>query len=328
MKICCPCKPKFPFISFSTKSNAPKQTYHKRPLPLNLISLSSTEGKVLFREALLDGTMESFFPLSEQFITQSDPSLCSLSTLAMVLNALNHDPKKIWKGIWRWVTEDTLQCDSMKICGHSLDKVQKDGMNFHEFEAVARCHGVRIFSFRVDKHPHVEKCSKSLSFFRHHILQTSSSAAANQFIVANFSRKVIGQTGDGHFSPVGGYHASRDLVLIMDVARFKYPPFWVPLETLWLAMAERDKRSDASRGYFIVSSWNNNKVNSMQHVTSETKDDLNHEKNINPSEDSDICGIAGDITDRCPPLIKTWRDAKSKLSQLPDRNNNSCCATK
>ena len=73
-------------------------SFHKRVLPSNLIALSSKEGKALFTEALHLGGMESFFPLSEQFITQSEPSYCAISSLAMVLNALNYDPKKIWKG--------------------------------------------------------------------------------------------------------------------------------------------------------------------------------------------------------------------------------------
>jgi len=46
----------------------------------------------------MDGTLHSYFPLAEQFVTQSEPSFCSLSSLSMVLNALNFDPKKIWKG--------------------------------------------------------------------------------------------------------------------------------------------------------------------------------------------------------------------------------------
>jgi Phytochelatin synthase len=32
---------------------------------------------------------------------------------------------------------------------------------------------------------------------------------------------VLGQTGSGHFSPIAGYHAATDSVLILDVARFK-----------------------------------------------------------------------------------------------------------
>lgn len=39
------------------------------------------------------------------------------------------------------------------------------------------------------------------------------------------------QTGSGHFSPVGGYHDGRDMEFVLDVARFKYPPHWVPLKT-------------------------------------------------------------------------------------------------
>ena len=112
----------------SSKDSSP-QTFHRRKLPDTLIALSSPKGRHLFKEALETHTMESYFPLSEQFITQSEPSYCSLSSLAMVLNALNHDPKRTWKGVWRWVTEDTLQCESHNIlCKHSLQKIQTEGM--------------------------------------------------------------------------------------------------------------------------------------------------------------------------------------------------------
>lgn len=77
-------------------------TFHKRPLPESLVALNSQKGKVVFREALELGGMESYFYLSEQFITQSEPSFCALSSLAMVLNALSFDPKKVWKGAWRF----------------------------------------------------------------------------------------------------------------------------------------------------------------------------------------------------------------------------------
>jgi len=40
-------------------------------------------------------------------------------------------------------------------------------------------------------------------------------------VQVSYSRRTFGQTGDGHFSPIGGYHAGKDLVLILDVARFK-----------------------------------------------------------------------------------------------------------
>ena len=47
--------------------------------------------------------------------------------------------------------------------------------------------------------------------------------------------------GSGHFSPIGGYCPNRDLILIMDVARFKYPPHWVPLSTVFESMKTIDQ---------------------------------------------------------------------------------------
>lgn len=57
------------------------------------------------------------------------------------------------------------------------------------------------------------------------------------------------QTGSGHFSPIGGYHTGKDMVLTLDVARFKYPPHWVPLELLWEAMNTIDGATGHHRGY-------------------------------------------------------------------------------
>ena len=42
-----------------------------------------------------------------------------------------------------------------------------------------------------------------------------------EVVVVSYSRKLLGQTGDGHYSPIGGYHRASDHVLILDVARFK-----------------------------------------------------------------------------------------------------------
>ncbi|KAG6412521.1 hypothetical protein SASPL_125200 [Salvia splendens] len=61
------------------------------------------------------------------------------------------------------------------------------------------------------------------------------------------------QTGAGHFSPIGGYHAEMDMVLILDVARFKYPPHWVPLTLLWEAMDSTDEATKLKRGFMLVS---------------------------------------------------------------------------
>jgi hypothetical protein len=42
-----------------------EETFYKRPLPKNLVSFSSKEGKILFKEAMIDGYMENYFSLGE-----------------------------------------------------------------------------------------------------------------------------------------------------------------------------------------------------------------------------------------------------------------------
>ncbi len=67
-------------------------------------------------------------------------------------------------------------------------------------------------------------------------------------------------TGDGHFSPIGGYHAGRDLALILDTARFK---------VRWSTAAPRVPPCLSCRGprqssFQVVLVW---AVGSSEHVT-------------------------------------------------------------
>jgi len=68
----------------------------------------------------------------------------------------------------------------------------------------------------------------------------------------SYDRFTLNQTGAGHFSPIGGYNEKNDLVLIIDVAQFKYPPHWVPLSLLFKSMEIIDIFTGKSRGYFIM----------------------------------------------------------------------------
>lgn len=280
------------------------QSFHKRPLPSNLIGLSSPLGKTLFREALDDGGMECYFPLAEQFVTQSEPSYCSVSSLAMVLNALSFDPKRVWKGAWRWVSEEMLNCESQAVCGHSLEKIRRDGLNFDEFESLARCHGVRIQSIRVC-HGVDHPCGvEGFEAFKKLVAQTCRADQAKSFTVVNYSRKHLNQTGDGHYSPVGGYHRGRDMALILDVARFKYPPYWVKLSDLWDSMALKDQATGQARGYFVISAW-----------------DLDDSPTIG-NQLQDIDDRSGKV--HCPPAIRSWEDFRHSQHCKDEGRHDRC----
>ena len=88
-----------------------------------------------FREALADGTADGAFRLLGKFRTQDEPAYCGLSTLVMVLNALEVDPQRQWKGVWRWYAEEMLEC-----C-EPLEKVKAGGITFPKWCCLARMPG-------------------------------------------------------------------------------------------------------------------------------------------------------------------------------------------
>nr|AAO13810.2 phytochelatins synthase [Cynodon dactylon] len=211
---------------------------YRRVLPSPpAVDFNSPEGKRLFSEALAAGTMEGFFSLISCFQTQSEPAFCGLASLAAVLNALAIDPVRRWKGPWRWFDESMLDC-----C-EPLDKVKAQGITFGKVALLAHCAGADVQTFRANR--------ITLEDLRRHLVRCASSQDCH--LIASYHRKAFKQTGTGHFSPIGGYHAGQDMALILDVARFKYPPHWVPLSLLWEAMNTTDESTRLLRGFMLIS---------------------------------------------------------------------------
>jgi hypothetical protein len=212
-------------------------SFYRRPLPETAVEFGSDLGKQIFRQALVEGYMEGYFSLAAHFHTQSEPAYCGLGTLVMVLNSLSIDPNRLWKGPWRWFGEEMLDCCK------DLEEIKKNGLTLSEFACLARCNGATCNMIRSSDSTEEE--------FRNVIKDISK--RSDQHVVVSYLRSALGQTGAGHFSPIGGYNEEQDLVLIMDVARFKYPPHWIPLPQLFQAMIPIDPDTNKSRGYLIMS---------------------------------------------------------------------------
>ncbi|WKX96271.1 hypothetical protein Q1695_012597 [Nippostrongylus brasiliensis] len=86
------------------------RNFYRRPLPPTCVDFASEQGKQLFTESLVDGNANVYFMLASQFRTQDEPAYCGLSTLVMVLNALEVDPGRVWKAPWRFYHETMLDC--------------------------------------------------------------------------------------------------------------------------------------------------------------------------------------------------------------------------
>jgi hypothetical protein len=85
-------------------------------------------------------------------------------------------------------------------------------------------------------------------------LASESLAGKNRFVIVNYLRRALGEEIGGHISPLGAYDEKSDRFLILDVARYKYPPVWVKTAHLFDAMNTPDSDNDnKTRGYALIS---------------------------------------------------------------------------
>ena len=209
--------------------------------------------------------MEPYFPLSEQFVTQNEPTFCALGSLTMVMNALGVDPMRKWKDEpgpgWRWWADEMFAPSGS--CLPSIDELRKEGVGLNDFALIAAANGAAVELHRASPEAAsppladgggLGRCggprsapTVSEDAFREALVDASRTTES--FAIVNFCRATLGQTGSGHFSPIGGYHRGSDSVLVLDVARFKYPPYWVPVPRLWEATAATDEETGLARGW-------------------------------------------------------------------------------
>ena len=92
----------------------------------------------------------------------------------------------------------------------------------------------------------------------------SQSKCDSSYIIANYSRQQLDQTGDGHFSPIGGFSQNSNKVLMLDTAKFKYPYYWLDVHDLYNAMFDIDEDTNQQRGLLILSKNNYNDLEDQE----------------------------------------------------------------
>ena len=120
--------------------------------------------------------------------------------------------------------------------------MKKNGITFDKFACLAKCHSDVVVK-------------RGNDFTLEEFIQDVQDVTmrSDKFMVISFSRKTLGQTGDGHFSPIGAYHPESGMVLVLDTARYKYPSYWCPVDVLYESMKPIDKETGRPRGYFLLS---------------------------------------------------------------------------
>ncbi|MCC5831486.1 MAG: phytochelatin synthase family protein [Chlamydiales bacterium] len=212
-------------------------------LPLaaaELVSLTPGPGVKL----LLDSDERSdYWRLVNYFETQITNTHCGVASGVMVLNALKIEKPYVERFKYPLFTQEEgfFTEDVKQIV--QLEQVLKGGMSMSQ---LARA----LETFRLSATP-LYATEFSLADFRQ-LLETTL-VEENSFLIANWYRPAIGQIGSGHFSPIGAYNKKTDQVLILDVSRYKYPPFWVPAEDLYKSMQPLGSKGQRTRGVILVS---------------------------------------------------------------------------
>ncbi|MDM7951600.1 MAG: phytochelatin synthase family protein [Cyanobium sp. CZS 25K] len=182
-------------------------------------------------------------PLAEQFLTQANLAYCGVASAVMVLNSLGVPaPPAAGYGRYRfWTQENVFEVPAGSQVV-SAEVVRRQGMTLAELAGLLAAHGVAAEAIHGDQ--------LSLEQFRS-LLRTNLNQPGDR-LLANYLRPSLGQAGGGHIAPLAAFHAPSDRVLILDVARYRYPSVWVPVADLWKAIRTLDRTSGRSRGLVMI----------------------------------------------------------------------------
>jgi hypothetical protein len=210
-------------------------------LPDNLVDLRSPQGETYLLET---HGLEAYFPISVAFETQKTQSYCGVASMVMVLNAIGAPaPASPEYQPYTTFTQDNVLNEKTDAI-RSRDAILHRGMTLDQLGGI-----LSLYPVMVEVH-HAE--TGGVDEFRK--LASESLARKNRFVIVNFQRKALGEVSGGHISPLAAYDERSDRFLILDVARYKYPPVWVKTADMFDAMNTPDPDNDNKmRGYVLVS---------------------------------------------------------------------------
>jgi hypothetical protein len=219
---------------------APAAHSETLPLPGNLTDLSSDEGEKFFLES---SALAAYFPIADNFVTQKTQAYCGVASIVMVLNAVGAPaPSTPEYQPYHVFTQDNV-LDERTEAVLPQAVLARQGMTLDQLGGLLALHPVTV-----EVH---HAADGGLDAFR--AAARDYLAAKDRFVIVNYLRKAIGQQTGGHISPLAAYDAKVDRFLILDVARYKYPPVWVKASDLFDAMNTTDASNDnKTRGYVLI----------------------------------------------------------------------------
>ncbi|PJD95906.1 MAG: glutathione gamma-glutamylcysteinyltransferase [Parachlamydia sp.] len=184
---------------------------------------------------------ENFWKLLRYYESQIRPTYCSIATSVITLNTLSIEASQSkFLGKYRMFTQEEFFSDDVLGVIDQNDVAQR-GMSLEDLAMVLKVFPVKVLKY------------EGLDFSQEEIRDLIISALKNpnQCVLALYQRKELQQEGGGHWSPIAAYEAESDSFLVLDVARFKYPPVWVNTSAFINSMRTVNIYNK-SRGFIII----------------------------------------------------------------------------
>lgn len=209
------------------------------PARAELVPLASQAGSERFTRAEAGASALSLLANLE---TEIYLTFCGPASLATALNSLGiHEPTPAVFHPYRRITQASL-FTPLNLALRSYSQVQGAGLTLDQLGQFARNLGAEAEV--------THGSAMDVDGLRTRI--RAAMAEPSRRVVLNYLRSALGQLGDGHISPAAAYDAVSDSVLILDVARYKYTPVWVPVPLLHQAMLAADPASGRARGLLVL----------------------------------------------------------------------------
>lgn len=211
------------------------------PLPPDLIAFNAPEGEALL---LSSQAKQDYWNLSMQFVTQINQAYCGVASMVMVLNSIGIPAPEVPQyAPYHLFTQEHFFDNPATERVISADVVARQGITLSELGRLLQSYSVNAEVYHGG--------DTTLETFRK--LAVDNLNQPGNFVLVNYLRSEIGQERGGHISPLAAYDEESDRFLILDVARYKYPPVWVKTADLWRAMATVDSTSGKTRGFVLIS---------------------------------------------------------------------------
>ncbi|MFK0570853.1 phytochelatin synthase family protein [Endozoicomonas sp.] len=183
-----------------------------------------------------------FWQLVPHLTTQKNQTYCGIASAVTVLNTIgtSQDGDPVYYP-YTYITQDSFFTPS--VLPYLFPKrVMARGADMTELHHALQAHGVAVNAISGD----------TLTVDELRTLLSRELVDSENYLLVNYQRSFLQQRSGGHWSVLAAYDYDSDRALILDVARYSYPPVWVSLPALLAAINSSDS-GGKTRGLLMVS---------------------------------------------------------------------------